>query len=388
MISRTIEKRLERLTQHFPAIGIIGPRQVGKTTLIKEFIKRIDKKVLYLDMELSTDADKLRDPEIFLTQNQEACVVIDEIQNKPELFPLLRALIDQNRVPLRFIILGSASPQLLRQSSESLAGRIAYLLLNPFNYTEINRVKSLKDHHFWGGFPNAILADNTVVASNWTDNFIRTYTERDLPLFGLNAEPVTIRRLWEMIAWNNGNLLNLNSLGKSLGINYHTVNRYINYFENAYLIRRLQPFYFNLKKRLVKSPKIYLTDTGILHRLLRISDYNQLMGHTSIGSSWETYVINQIFSLKTDDFDLYFYQTHNGAEVDIVFVKALIPVATVEIKFTSTPHPAKGLINCTEDLKTELNYIVTPFSDDYPAKENIQVCSLPVFLEKYLPEIK
>jgi predicted AAA+ superfamily ATPase len=388
MISRPIEERLGKLAEYFPAIGIIGPRQVGKTTLVKEFIKKIGKKSIYLDMELSTDADKLKDPEIFLKQNQDHCVVIDEIQNKPELFPLLRALIDQNRVPLRFIILGSASPQLLKQSSESLAGRISYLLLNPFNYAEINGIKSLEDHHFWGGFPDAILAGKREVASNWTDNFIRTYTERDLPLFGLNVEPNTIRRLWEMISWNNGNLLNLNSIGKSLGLNYHTVNHYINFFENTYLVRRLQPFHFNLKKRLVKSPKVYLTDTGILHRLLRISDYNQLLGHTSIGSSWEAYVINQIFSLKSDDFDLYFYQTHNGAEVDLVFVKALIPIATVEIKFTSTPHPAKGLINCTEDLKTDKNFIVTPFSDDYPAKENIQVCSLPVFLEKYLPEIK
>ena len=245
----------------------------------------------------------------------------------------------------------------------------------------------MQDHHFSGGFPDSILAGDSEFAKNWSDNFIKTYTERDLPLFGLNAEPTTISRLWEMLAWNNGNLVNLNSLGKSMGITYHTVNRYIDFFENAYLVRRLQPFHFNLKKRLVKSPKVYLTDTGILHRLLKINNYNQLLGHITIGASWEAYVINQTYSLKNNDLELYFYRTHNGAEVDLVFVKALQPVATAEIKFTSTPHPAQGLINCTEDFKTELNYIITPFSDDYPAKKNIRVCSLPVFLKKHLKEI-
>jgi predicted AAA+ superfamily ATPase len=369
-------------------VGIIGPRQVGKTTLAKDFLKGLTKESLYLDLEKHSDFERLKDPELFLSNNREKCVVIDEIQNKPELFPLLRALIDEYRVPLRYIILGSASPELLRQSSQSLAGRIAYLELSPFNFAEINQDIELKKHHLLGGFPESILAEKEKDSWDWLENFITTYINRDLPHLGLRVNSITLRRLWEMIAWLNGNMLNYQMIGKSLDLTIPTINSYISFFESAFLVRKLQPFHYNMKKRLVKSPKIYLTDTGVLHKLLRINDYNQLLGHTSVGASWETYVINQVCSLKSNDLELYFYRTHNGAEVDLVFVKALQPIATAEIKFTSTPHPAQGLINCTEDLKTELNYIITPFSDDYMAKKNICVCSLPVFLEKYLPEIK
>lgn len=388
MIYRTITEKLENLSRKFPVVGIIGPRQVGKTTLAKDFLKGLTKESLYLDLEKHSDFERLKDPELFLSNNREKCVVIDEIQNKPELFPLLRALIDEYRVPLRYIILGSASPELLRQSSQSLAGRIAYLELSPFNFAEINQDIELKKHHLLGGFPESILAEKEKDSWDWLENFITTYINRDLPHLGLRVNSITLRRLWEMIAWLNGNMLNYQMIGKSLDLTIPTINSYISFFESAFLVRKLQPFHYNMKKRLVKSPKIYLTDTGVLHKLLRINDYNQLLGHTSVGASWETYVINQVCSLKSNDLELYFYRTHNGAEVDLVFVKALQPIATAEIKFTSTPHPAQGLINCTEDLKTELNYIITPFSDDYMAKKNICVCSLPVFLEKYLPEIK
>ncbi len=388
MIYRTITEKLENLSRKFPVVGIIGPRQVGKTTLAKDFLKGLTKESLYLDLEKHSDFERLKDPELFLSNNREKCVVIDEIQNKPELFPLLRALIDEYRVPLRYIILGSASPELLRQSSQSLAGRIAYLELSPFNFAEINQDIELKKHHLLGGFPESILAEKEKDSWDWLENFITTYINRDLPHLGLRVNSITLRRLWEMIAWLNGNMLNYQMIGKSLDLTIPTINSYISFFESAFLVRKLQPFHYNMKKRLVKSPKIYLTDTGVLHKLLRINDYNQLLGHTSVGASWETYVINQVCSLKSNDLELYFYRTHNGAEVDLVFVKALQPIATAEIKFTSTPHPAQGLINCTEDLKTELNFIITPFSDDYMAKKNICVCSLPVFLEKYLPEIK
>jgi len=387
IIERLISKQLADLAMHFPAICIIGPRQVGKTTLVKEFIRKIEKKSVYLDLELPADADKLKDPEIFLNQNRDSCVVIDEIQHKPELFPVLRALIDRQREPMRFIVLGSASPRLLRQSAESLAGRIAYLELSPFRFPEISAIRSLEVHHFRGGFPEAILAGDQEQSSAWINQFIRAYIERDLPLFGLKTDPVTIRRLWEMIAWNTGGLSNLHSIGKSMGVTYHTVSRYLDFFENAYLVWRIQPFHYNLKKRLVKSPKIYLNDTGILHSLLRITDYNQLMGQTMLGNSWENYVMNQVNISKKAGSEVYFYRTHNGAEADLIFVKAFKPIATVEIKFTSTPYPVKGFLNCIEDLGTKSNFIVTPFSDDYQVKGDIRVCSLPVFLEKYLPEI-
>lgn len=387
IVQRFALERLKSYSEIFPAIGIIGPRQVGKTTLVKEFQKLLDIESVYLDLELITDLDKLNEPQIYLSQYTSKCLILDEIQLKPDLFPLLRALIDQHRVPNRFIILGSASPQLLRQSSESLAGRIAYLELQPFTYPEIANLEKIERHHFLGGFPDALLSSSDETGKFWLDNFIRTYTEKDLPLYGLTADPNTTRRLWEMLAWVNGNLLNLNALGKSMGLSYHTIAKYIDYLENTFLIRRIQPFHFNLKKRLVKTPKIYIRDTGILHRLLRINDYDQLLGHAGLGGSWEAYVIEQISGLKHPDLDLFFYRTHNGAEVDIVFAKGLQPVATAEIKFTSSPHPQKGMINCIDDLKTHKNFIITPQSDDYLAKENIRVCNLPVFLEKYLHEI-
>lgn len=388
MINRSITEKLDKLSWNFPVVAIIGARQVGKTTLAKAFMKGLPKESVYLDLEKHSDLEKLRDAQLFLTNNREKCIVIDEIQNKPELFPLLRALVDEHRVPVRFIILGSASPELLRQSSQSLAGRIAYLELTPFNFNEVKQNTEIQRHHLLGGFPESILAEKEEDSWEWMENFITTYVNRDLPHLGLRVNPIILRRLWEMIAWLNGNILNYQLIGKSLDLTIPTINSYISFFESAFLVRKLQPFHYNMKKRLVKSPKIYLTDTGVLHELLRIKDYNQLLGHTSVGASWEAYVLNQIYSLKSNELDLYFYRTHNGAEVDLVFVKALQPIASAEIKFTSTPHPAPGMINCIEDLNTEMNFIITPFSDDYPAKDNIRVCSLPVFLEKYLPEIK
>ena len=176
-------------------------------------------------------------------------------------------------------------------------------------------------------------------------------------MYGLTADPIVIRRLWEMLAWINGNVLNLNSIGKSMGMSYHTIAKYIGYFENTFLVRRFNPFILTLKKRLVKTPKLHLRDTGVLHRLLRISDFDQLLGHVGLGGSWEAYVIEQISGMKHPDLDLFFYRTHNGAEVDVVFVKGLLPVATAEIKFTSSPHPQKGMINCIDDLKTYKNLL-------------------------------
>lgn len=387
IIDRFAIDRLKNYAESFPAVGIIGSRQVGKTTLVREFRKLIQKETVYLDLELISDLDKLGEPQIYLSRLSDKCVIIDEIYHKPELFPLLRALIDQRREACRFIILGSANPVLLRQSSESLAGRIAYLELYPFAYPEIKNFTTIGNHHFIGGYPNALLANSLEKSKNWLNSLIRNYTEKDLPLYGLNSDPIMTRRLWEMLAWSNGNLVNLNNLGKSLGVSYHTVDKYLGYLENTFLIRQLHPFHYNVKKRIVKTPKIYICDSGILHRLLRISDHDQLMGHTSLGHSWEGYVIEQISAMKNPDIDLYFYRTHNGAEVDLLFVKGLKPVSAAEIKFTSRPQPQSGFFQCINDLQTEKNFIITPDSDDYPAKENIRICSLQDFLEKYLNEI-
>ena len=308
------------------------------------------------------------------------------MQRKIELLPLLRSLIDEKREPLRFIILGSAGPDLLKRSSETLAGRIAYLELGGFNLLEISELCPMRTHHFRGGFPESTLAPTDDQSQKWLDNFIATYIERDLPLLGLRASPIRIRKLWEMLAWQNGSLLNYTSISKSLGLSHHTVAGYIDFLESAYLVTRLQPYHFNIKKRLVKSPKIYLRDTGILHRLLRITDFHQLSGSPFLGASWEAYVIEQVRNLKPDNIDLYFYRTHAGAEMDLVFVKGLQPVATAEIKYTAVPKPVKSTLQCIADLGTRKNFIIVPQDDDIPVHASVQACGLRIFLEKYLVE--
>jgi predicted AAA+ superfamily ATPase len=378
--------KLKELSVVFPVMGIIGPRQSGKTTLVKEFVKDITKPVVYLDLEIPSNLAKLGEAELFLTGSDKSCVIIDEVQRRPDLFSLLRALTDQNRTPLRFIILGSATPELLRQSSESLAGRIAYLELTPFNLLEINEKISLRDHHFFGGFPEAIL--NTGSGNLWLDHFITTYLERDLPLLGLSASSILMRKLWEMVAWTNGNLLNLSELAKSLSVSYHVVNRYIDYLENAFMVHRLRPYSVNIKKKLVRAPKIYIRDTGILHRLLGLSDFEQLSGHPKLGSSWEAYVLNQILSRKDRQPDIHFFRSHAGAETDLVFVRGGVPVATAEIKYTSSPEVSRGFRNCIDDLKSKKNFIIVPKDEEYPAGKDILVTGVKVFLEKYLEGIQ
>jgi len=387
ILPRTLTAEIQELTKYFPIIGVVGPRQCGKTSLVKQIAPKLDEAFVYLDLERSSDLDKLQDAELFLTHQKDKCVILDEIQRLPELFPLIRSLVDDDRNRLRYILLGSASPKLLRQSSESLAGRIAYVELSPFNYLEISAYKSLNEHHFFGGFPKAILASSHKAARLWMNNFIRSYIERDLPALGFPASTNTLRKLLEMIAWSTGNLLNYVNLSKSLGVSNHTLKSYIDLLEDAFIIRRLQAYSYSQKKRLVKSPKIYIRDTGILHRLLRLNNFDQLMGHPILGNSWETYVLEQIDSLKSDDIDLYFYRTSAGAEIDLVLVKALKAIATVEIKYSTKVSAERGMISSIADLETENNFIITPISDDYPIRENIQVCNIEVFLRKYLPQL-
>lgn len=386
MIERKYKDHILSLAEYFPVIGILGPRQVGKTTLAKQLIKTGFKKCVYLDLEKPSDYEKLADPEWYLASHREECVIIDEIQIKPELFAILRAEIDEHKVPARFIILGSASPDIVRESSETLAGRVSYVHLHPFTALELD-LPDIRDHHFFGGFPDSILARNEKQAKQWLDNFIKTYIERDLPLLGLPASPVTTRRLWEMLAWQNGNLLNLSALGKSLGITYHTVRNYLDFIEGAFMINTLRPFRTNRKKALVKSPKVYLSDTGILHRLLQIPNYDSLLGMPVAGASFETFVMQQIRAEKPEDTELSFYRTHSGTEVDIVLSRASRPVAAVEVKFTTAPKISKGLLQGIADIETDKNFIVVPDSEPFMKRQNIKVCGIVDFLRNDLPGI-
>jgi uncharacterized protein len=387
MIDRRIIADINDSLGFFPVVSIIGPRQVGKTTLAKLIMAQIDKPTIYLDLEIQSDLFKLNDAELFLSQHADHLVVIDEVQLKKELYPLIRGLVDQHRVPARFLLLGSASPELIRDSSESLAGRIAYHQLFPIGLTEIPDTVSQNDLWVKGGFPNMLFTEKTNLSRRWMENFISTYLNRDLLQLGLNASPKVIRNLWTMMAHLNGQLLNATTIGNSLGVTTPTVKRYLDFLEDAFLLKSIHPYHWNISKRLVKTPKIFLTDTGILHYLLGVNDFVALSGNPIIGSSWESFVFNQVLALKPDGIDLYFYRTHHGAEVDLVFARGYSVVATAEVKYSNSPQLTKGNFHAIEDLKAPINYVITPSSEDFLMKEKIRVCSLKKFLVKYLNEL-
>lgn len=385
ILKRNLENEIIQLLEYFPVVGIIGPRQVGKTTLAKQLMLKLPMDTLYLDLELSSDYTKLDEPELFLKQHENKCIVIDEIQRLPSLFPLLRALIDQKRKSGRFLILGSASPELIRDSSESLAGRIAYRELKPFSFTELPNSISMEQHWINGGFPDSILTSDEIMSFTWRGYFVKTYIERDLPLLGLKVSPVTIEKLWRIIANQHGQIINYSNISKALGISVPTVRKYIDFLEKSFLITRLHPFFPNVKKRLVKSSKIFLNDSGILHYLLGIENLIDLHGNIIIGNSWEGYVIQQIVTSLKENIKTYFYRTHDQSEVDLVLIKGNRVISSIEIKYTSTPRLTKGNTIAINDLDSEKNFIITPESDEYNIKENITVCSLRTFLSKYLP---
>ncbi|WP_231425411.1 ATP-binding protein [Pedobacter sp. Leaf250] len=385
IVTRNLAQQLRDRLKKSPAIAILGPRQVGKTTLAKQ----LEDHYIYLDMENPRDIAKLQDAYTFLENLEDQTVIIDEVQLLPELFSLLRPLIDAKRTPGRFILLGSASPELVKGVSESLAGRISYNELSPIGLTELPKSIGYEEHWFRGGFPESLLSETGDLSKAWIDDFIVSYVERDLAkMFGVDLAPTLLRNFWSMLAHLNGNLFNGESFARSLGVSAPTVNRYLDFLEGGYLIRRLQPLFVNAKKRLVKSPKTYIRDTGILHRLLNIPSYNELFGNPAIGASWEGYVIEQIYQLKTKQTELFFYRTQTGAECDLVLVQGIKPLACIEIKLSNAPTVSKGFISCAKDLEPKYKYIITPKSETYKTSNEITVTNLEHFLVKIFPEIQ
>lgn len=383
MINRSIENRLLKTISNFPVTGIIGPRQVGKTTLAKKLIELIEVQTIYIDLENPRDKIKLSDPGLFFEANMDKCIILDEIQLMPELFSVLRSMVDLKRAPSRFILLGSASPVLIRETSQSLAGRIAYIELSGFNLTEIN-IDSYSDLWLKGGFPDAYSAPDVDIWIQWIDNFIKTYIERDLPLLGLNVSPLVLRNLWTMIAHSHGSIANYSNIGRSLEVSSTTIKKYLNFLEHAFLIRQLQPYYVNVKKRIVKAPKLFIRDTGLLHNLLNISSNNELMGHPIKGSSFEGFVIEQIIQLANSVYQPHHYRTHHGAECDLVLVKSNKPYFAIEVKYSSAPKLTRGNTISFSDIGAKYNFVITPDTDDYLISESIRVCSLSDFLTKYI----
>lgn len=389
MIKRLLEDEILTLMSRNPAVAILGARQVGKTTLAKRIALLQHKEPLYLDLENPVDVRRLDDAYTFFSTNKDRCLIIDEIQTIPALFSVLRSAIDENRRNGRFILLGSASPQLVKGVSESLAGGIAYRELSPVNYAELPSSITREKHWLRGGFPPALTARSNKASSEWMRDFIRSYVERDLNfLFGIDLTSNIIRRILSMLSHVNGAVWNAEMMARSLGLTAPTVNRYIDFLEGAFLIHRLPSFFINTRKRLVKSPKIYIRDSGLLHQLSGVSDMMALKGHPVIGSSWEGYILEQIYQLKPPGTELYYYRTQAGAECDIVIAKGVSPLACVEVKLNNAPHISKGNLQGIDDMKTKKNFVVVPDVDEYKASGNITVCNTDTFLSKYLPKIK
>ncbi len=389
MIKRQAQVQINLLLKQFPAVAILGPRQVGKTTLAKQLAAGRKGASIYLDMEKPADRNRLQDAYSYLHSQQTKCVIIDEVQLFPELFSILRPLIDEYRRPGRFILLGSASPLLVKGVSETLAGRIAYTELTPVTTTELPKNISYNRHWLRGGFPEPLLAKSDAAAQQWMQAFIRSYVERDLEnLFGVNISGVNMQRLWTMLAHVSGNVWNAEIFARSLGITAPTVLRYLDYLEGGFMVKRLQPWFTNTKKRLVKSPKVYVRDTGLLHSLLNINSTDEMLSHPVVGASWEGYVLEQIAAGKHPDLKLYYYRTHDGAECDAVLVKGIKPLACIEIKMSNAPVVSRGFLHSIEDMKPKYKLIVTPQSETYTVQHGIQVTSIITFLKELLPLIK
>lgn len=375
-ITRKSETEIARLLDYFPAVAIVGPRQVGKTSLAKHLAENSARATVYFDLEDPDDLAKFANPRLLLEPLEDKTVILDEVQRLPNLFPILRSAIDRNRKPARFILLGSASPDLIRDASETLAGRIAYFELTPFLWQEVADLTDWRKHCFRGGFHGSLLAPDEELARLWRTNFITTYLERDLPALGLKAEPTLTRRLWQMTAHLSGSVLNMETIASGLGIGNSSVRRYLDFFESSYLIRRLQPYLPNLRKRLIRSPKLYLRDTGILHQLLGIPSFESMMGNPIVGASWETYVIEQIAGNLPSWAELFYYRTQDGTEADLVIARGGVAEALVEIKFTTTPKLTKSLHIAKADLGTTRNFIICPVAAGYPLDTDVRVLGI------------
>lgn len=359
-IKRTIEDKVLLLLGHFPALAILGPRQAGKTTLVKEIRKQLTRESIYLDLENPADLGALSHPVEFLNSVSHKTVIIDEIQRRPDLFPILRSVIDNNRVNGRFILLGSASQELLFFSNETLAGRIVYLELTPFEHLEIRTISGFRDHWLKGGFPDPFLMADSVIRKEWYKSFISAYIERDLRLLGLNTSTLTLQRLFQMISALQGGLLNVSNLANSLGVSLPTVSNAIAFFERSFIVRLLQPWHSNIGKRLVKTQKIYIRDSGIVNHLLGISLYEDLLRHPLLGQLWEGYIIEDLINTLSDDFNYYFYRTADGAECDLLVFKGENCLAAIDAKFASQPKRTKSMAITMQDLKPKMAFYIIP----------------------------
>jgi hypothetical protein len=387
MIKRWITETLQKSIAQVPAVVLLGARQVGKTTLAKAIARNL--KSIYLDLEAPEDLLKLSDPTVFLRTHSDKLVILDEIQRAPDLFPALRGIIDQNRAQGRktgqFLLLGSASMDLMRQSSESLAGRISYIEMGGFNAIELaneGEGHRLQKHHLRGGFPDSYLADDDDMAMDWLENLIRTYLERDVPQMGFRAPAVRLRRLWTMLAHLQGEPVNYAKLGANLEIDGKTVANYIDMLTDLLLIRRLAPWHGNVKKRLIKSPRYYIRDSGILHRLLGIENYDALLSNPVVGKSWEGFVVENIHSVLPRRSETTYYRTAAGAEIDLLIRMPSSEMWAVEIKYGVAPKLGKHFSKTCDDVGAHRKYVLYGGDDEFPVGDDVTVISLPRLMKR------
>lgn len=385
VIDRRIADELKNLLEDNPAVALLGPRQVGKTTLAHELGE--GRPSLYLDLESDADRAKLSDPELYLSSHEDKLVILDEVQRMPDLFQNLRGLIDRGRRKGRragrFLLLGSASIDLLRQSGETLAGRISYTELAPLDALE---VPATDLDRLWlrGGFPDSFLARDDQASFRWRRNFIRTYLERDIPALGPRIAAETLRRFWTMLAHRQSSLSNAAELARALGVDGKTVASYLDLLVDLMLVRRLEPWHANIGKRLVKSPRIYVRDTGILHALLGLQTLEDVLAHPIAGAGWEGLVIETAHATMPEGTQAQFYRSGAGAEVDLVLTLPGGARWAIEIKRSLSPKVERGFYHACEDLEPERRIVVYPGADPFPLPNGIEVMSLHQLAQELL----
>jgi hypothetical protein len=375
MVDRPRElEAFDRLLRRFPVVGIIGARQVGKTTLARAFAAQTGKKVVYYDLENPEDLARLTDPMLVLKQHK-GVVIIDEVQRMPDLFPVLRVLADRPGRPAQFLILGSASPAMLRQSSETLAGRMTYRRLNGFSLAEVGGDEHLR---LWvrGGFPRSYLARTLEDSCEWRHEFIRTFLERDLPQLGINIRSAALQRFWSMLAHYHGQIWNASEFARSFGVSDNTVRNYLDVLSAALVVRQLPPWHENISKRQVKSPKVYITDSGILHTLLNQRTRHDLEGHPKVGASWEGFAVEQIINrIQARPEECYFWSTYSGAELDLLVVRGRRRIG-FEIKRTVSPKITPSMRQALKDLRLQRIEVIHAGEDTFPLEAKIRAVSL------------
>lgn len=388
MILRRLESRIVDALKRSSSVALMGPRQVGKTTIALNISETIPS--VYLDLENRTDLQKVHDIEAFHAQNSDKLIILDEVQRLPEIFTSLRGIIDKERrkgnKAGQFLFLGSASIDLLQQSSESLAGRIAYLELQPVDALEYaqNNIQQLDALWVRGGFPESVLSDSDQHSLDWRLDFIKTYLERDIPQLGPRIPAETLERFWTMLAHNQGSILNAAHLARNLDVSGVTIGRYLDLMTDLLLVRRLKPWTSNVGKRLIKSPKIYVRDSGLAHALLNIQDYNTLLGHPVVGGSWEGFVIENIMAVIPSRVQPYYYSTSRGEEIDLVLEFASGSKWAIEIKRNSAPYVSKGFYAGCEDIKADKRFVVYSGKDKFPMNESVTAIPLPDLMQELL----